>query len=295
MLSEYVDQGYTHELLAESAAGVGYLLKQRVVGVERFVDAIRQVGHGGSVLDPEVVSQILRRDKRDRTGLDEPTERELATLTLMAEGRSNQGIASDLFVTDRTVEKHVRSIFEKLEARGRAQRAPPGPGGPALRASERDRPRRRLLLADAGPEQQLPKRLRWYDGFVFALANPGFLIGFLGYSIGALGGWTAAALWTVSMVIGTLSNWIYSEMAAMFPEKSGGIALYAHEGWRRYLSLVGPVATFGYWFAWSSVLSIFGLVVGSLIQAEWFPGSDWTFSTGWPTALASDTSSARCS
>jgi amino acid transporter len=129
-------------------------------------------------------------------------------------------------------------------------------------------------------ERQLLKTLRWYDGFVIALANPGFLIGFLGYSIGALGGWGAVALWTASMVIGTLSNWIYSEQAAMFPDKSGGISLYAHEGWRKYFTLVGPVATFGYWFAWSSVLSIFGLVVGSLIQAQWFSGSDWTFSTG---------------
>jgi amino acid transporter len=129
-------------------------------------------------------------------------------------------------------------------------------------------------------ERQLLKTLRWYDGFVIALANPGFLIGFLGYSIGALGGWGAVALWTASMVIGTLSNWIYSEQAAMFPDKPGGISLYAHEGWRKYFSLVGPVATFGYWFAWSSVLSIFGLVVGSLIQAQWFSGSDWTFSTG---------------
>ena len=115
VLSEYVDKGYAQELLSNSAAGVGYLLKQRVLGLDRFVDAIRQVGRGGSVLDPEVVSQILRRDARDRTGLDELTERELATLALMAEGRSNQGIASDLFVTDRTVEKHIRSIFEKLE------------------------------------------------------------------------------------------------------------------------------------------------------------------------------------
>ena len=129
-------------------------------------------------------------------------------------------------------------------------------------------------------ERQLLKALRWYDGFVVALANPGFLIGSLGYSIGVLGGWGAVILWTISMVIGTLSNWIYSESAAMFPDKPGGIALYAHEGWRRYFSLIGPIATFGYWFAWSSVLAIFGLVVGSLIQAQWFPGEDWTFSTG---------------
>ena len=129
-------------------------------------------------------------------------------------------------------------------------------------------------------ERQLLKAMRWYDGFVVALANPGFLIGSLGYSIGALGGWGAVTLWTISMAIGVLSNWIYSESAAMFPDKPGGIALYAHEGWRRYFSLIGPIATFGYWFAWSSVLAIFGLVIGSLIQAEWFPGQDWTFSTG---------------
>ncbi|CAN5368548.1 APC family permease [soil metagenome] len=129
-------------------------------------------------------------------------------------------------------------------------------------------------------ERELLKTLRWYDGFVIALANPGFLIGSLGYSIGALGGWGAMFLWTVSMVIGVLSNWIYAEQAAMFPDKPGGISLYAHEGWRRYFSLVGPVATFGYWFAWSSVLALFGIVIGSLIQAEWFAGETWTFDTG---------------
>jgi amino acid transporter len=122
-------------------------------------------------------------------------------------------------------------------------------------------------------ERQLLKALRWYDGFVIALANPGFLIGSLGYTIGALGGWAAMFLWTVSMAIGVLSNWVYAEQAAMFPDKSGGISLYAHEGWRRYFSLVGPVATFGYWFAWSSVLALFGVVIGGLIHAEWFPGS----------------------
>jgi amino acid transporter len=82
------------------------------------------------------------------------------------------------------------------------------------------------------------------------------------------------------MFIGVLSNWIYSESAAMFPDKPGGISLYANEGWRRYFTFVGPVATFGYWFAWSSVLALFGIIIGSLIQAEWFPGSDWTFDTG---------------
>jgi amino acid transporter len=129
-------------------------------------------------------------------------------------------------------------------------------------------------------ERELLKAMRWYDGFVVALANPGFLIGSLGYSIGALGGWGAMTLWGISMAIGTLSNWVYSEMAAMFPDKSGGISLYANEGWRRYFTPIGPIATFGYWFAWSSVLALFGVVIGSLIQAEWFSGSTWTFSSG---------------
>ena len=121
-------------------------------------------------------------------------------------------------------------------------------------------------------ERELLKALRWYDGFVIALANPGFLLGSLGYSIGALGGWAAMFLWTTSMTIGVLSNWIYSETAAMFPDKPGGISLYAHEGWRRYFTPIGPIATFGYWFAWSSVLALFGILIGGLIQAEWFPG-----------------------
>lgn len=129
-------------------------------------------------------------------------------------------------------------------------------------------------------ERELLKAMRWYDGFVVALANPGFLIGSLGYSIGALGGWGAMTLWAISMVIGTLSNWVYSEMASMFPEKPGGISLYANEGWRRYFTPIGPIATFGYWFAWSSVLALFGVVIGTLIQGQWFSGSTWTFSTG---------------
>jgi amino acid transporter len=129
-------------------------------------------------------------------------------------------------------------------------------------------------------ERQLLKAMRWYDGFVVALANPGFLIGSLGFSIGVLGGWGAMFLWGISMFIGTLSNWVYSESAAMFPDKPGGISLYANEGWRKYFTFIGPVATFGYWFAWSSVLALFGIIIGSLIQAEWATGQDWTFSSG---------------
>ncbi len=124
-------------------------------------------------------------------------------------------------------------------------------------------------------EQQLLKAMSWWDGFVVALANPGFLIAALGASIGALGTTGAFVLWTISVCLGALQNNVYAELATMFPNKSGGIALFAHEAWRKYFTFVGPVATFGYWFAWSSVLAINGLVVGTLIQAEWFADSTW--------------------
>src|SRR5262245_13581979 len=103
-------------------------------------------------------------------------------------------------------------------------------------------------------ERQLLKAMSWWDGFVVALANPGFLIAALGASIGVLGTTGAFVLWTISVLLGALQNNIYAELATMFPEKPGGIALFAHEAWRKYLTFIGPVATFGYWFAWSSVL-----------------------------------------
>lgn len=120
-------------------------------------------------------------------------------------------------------------------------------------------------------ERQLLKTLRWYDGFVIALANPGFLLGSLGYSVGDMGGWGAMMLWGICAFIAVFIMTIYSEMAAMFPEKSGGFPLYAHEGWKRYSTLVGPIATFGYWIGWSVVLSVFGLFVGTIVQGAWFP------------------------
>ena len=121
-------------------------------------------------------------------------------------------------------------------------------------------------------ERHLIKTLRWYDGFVIALANPGFLLAGLGYSVGDLGGWGAVLLWGVTAAIIVPVMVLYSELAAMFPHKSGGFPLYANEGWRKYTTLVGPVATFGYWIGWSVVLSFLGLFVGQLAHAAWFPG-----------------------
>ena len=114
VLSQYVDQKYAMELLGSSAAGVGYLLKDRVAEVDRFTDAVRTVGNGGSALDPEVVSQLLGRRRSDDP-LERLTARERQVLDLMAQGRSNGAIARELVVTERAIEKHVTSIFGKLD------------------------------------------------------------------------------------------------------------------------------------------------------------------------------------
>ena len=114
VLSQYVEEGYAMDLLADNAAGLGYLLKDRVGDVDAFLDAVRRVSEGGSALDPEVVSQLMGRKRRDDP-LDELTAREREVLGLMAEGRSNHAIAETLVVTERAVEKHVTSIFSKLE------------------------------------------------------------------------------------------------------------------------------------------------------------------------------------
>jgi DNA-binding NarL/FixJ family response regulator len=113
VLSQYVEEGYAMELLGDSAEGVGYLLKDRIADVDRFLDAVRRVAEGGSALDPEVVSHMLGRRRREDP-LDELTPREREVLGLMAEGRSNHAIAEQLVVTERAVEKHVTSIFGKL-------------------------------------------------------------------------------------------------------------------------------------------------------------------------------------
>lgn len=113
VLSQYVEEAYAHELLADPSGGVGYLLKDRVADLERFVESVRRVGEGGSALDPEVVAQLLGRHRADDP-LETITPREREVLGLMAEGRSNAAIAEALVVTERAVEKHVTGIFAKL-------------------------------------------------------------------------------------------------------------------------------------------------------------------------------------
>jgi DNA-binding NarL/FixJ family response regulator len=113
VLSQYVEEGYALELLQGSAEGVGYLLKDRVYDLADFVASVRRVAQGGSALDPTVVSQLLGRRRRDDP-IAELTAREREVLELMAEGLSNSAIAARVFLTERGVEKHVTSIFQKL-------------------------------------------------------------------------------------------------------------------------------------------------------------------------------------
>jgi DNA-binding NarL/FixJ family response regulator len=113
ILSQYVEERYATELLAGGSQGVGYLLKDRVADVSDFLAAARRVAAGGTAIDPEVVEQLLSRRQREDL-LDELTPREREVLALMAEGHTNAGIAERLVVTDGAIEKHVRSIFQKL-------------------------------------------------------------------------------------------------------------------------------------------------------------------------------------
>jgi serine/threonine-protein kinase len=114
LLSQYVETSYALRLVAQGAGGVGYLLKDRVDDIDDFADAIRRIAHGGSVIDPEVVNQLVAR-RRTHVSLDELTEREREVLTLMAEGRSNQAIGERLFLAPKTIEAYVGTIFAKLQ------------------------------------------------------------------------------------------------------------------------------------------------------------------------------------
>jgi DNA-binding NarL/FixJ family response regulator len=114
VLSQYVRPSYAFELLADDARGVGYLLKDRVSDLHDLADAVERVGKGGSVLDPSVVAQLVGRRRQGHDPIDDLSDREREVLALMAEGRSNRAIAERLVITERTVEKHVRSILAKL-------------------------------------------------------------------------------------------------------------------------------------------------------------------------------------
>jgi DNA-binding NarL/FixJ family response regulator len=114
VLSQYVEQTYARELLADGRGGTGYLLKDRVIDIPQFLEAVRRVAEGGTALDPEVVAQLFAV-RRDSDPLERLTPREREVLGLMAEGRSNAGIAEALVLTIGAVEKHVANILQKLD------------------------------------------------------------------------------------------------------------------------------------------------------------------------------------
>ena len=112
VLSQYAEEHYVTQLLQGGAEGVGYLLKERIADVDRFIDSVRRVADGGSALDPEIVALMMGR--REGGPLDALTDREREVLGLMAEGKTNRGIAGELYVSERAVERHVTAIFGKL-------------------------------------------------------------------------------------------------------------------------------------------------------------------------------------
>src|SRR6478672_11858945 len=116
VLSQYAEEAYAYELLKDGAAGLGYLLKERVANLEELVRAINEVAKGGSVLDPKVVEALVSaKDRMAHSPLAQLTDREREVLENMAQGKNNAAIASSLFLTERAVEKHINSLFHKLE------------------------------------------------------------------------------------------------------------------------------------------------------------------------------------
>ena len=128
-------------------------------------------------------------------------------------------------------------------------------------------------MLDVQEHSELRKTLTWRDGFAIALVIPNGLLLTVGYGIGALGGWTAIALWVGGALVGLLQNMLFAETAAMFPGLSGGVSRYATEGWKRYFAPLGAIASFGYWIGWSFSIAVNAAAIGALVRTAWFPDS----------------------
>ena len=132
------------------------------------------------------------------------------------------------------------------------------------------------LLSPASTETGLKKEIRWWDGIVITACMPGFLLPSIGFSVALLGGWGAVAVWVGIVTFGFLMANLYAEMASMFPHRAGGIATYIDEGVHKISRIPAVVSGYGYWFGYSTVLSINGILVGSYIQAAWLTGAHVT-------------------
>lgn len=126
----------------------------------------------------------------------------------------------------------------------------------------------------------LERKLTWKDGFGIALLVPVSIFAFVGPSIAAIGTLAVITLFAISATAGILQNYIYSELAGMFPDKAGGVAIYAHEGWRKYFSPIGAISAFGYWAGWSFGVAVMAIGFGSVVSAEFFPGATWSVDLG---------------
>jgi amino acid transporter len=126
-----------------------------------------------------------------------------------------------------------------------------------------------LYVSPAGKETGLKKEIRWWDGVVITACMPGFLLPSIGFSVALLGGWGAVAVWIGIVTFGLLMANLYAEMAAMFPHRSGGIATYIDEGVHKWSRIPAVVSGYGYWFGYSTVLSINGILIGLYIQGAW--------------------------
>jgi amino acid transporter len=140
-------------------------------------------------------------------------------------------------------------------------------------------------------EQVFKRSMTWRGGFVLALLIPMSGLTLVGYEIGAIGAYGALAVWIGVSVIALLQNYVFSELAGMFPNKSGGISLYASEIWSDYFAPIGGILGWGYWAGWSLTLAVVSLVMGDLVQAQWFAHDTWTFTilgnhVGLPTFIA---------
>jgi len=129
----------------------------------------------------------------------------------------------------------------------------------------------------AESEQHLKRVLSWKSGAFLGLTTILGVFTTVGFMVGLVGAWAVIFIWSVAMVMGATQAFLYAEMATMFPATAGGVAAYAHEGWRKYTVFVGPVVMWGYWLGWSLIQAVSAFVFGSLIQAQWFPHQTWSY------------------